>query len=221
VLVSFPLAGCIAAAKSAMALIGTRARDAHALLEEIVGYARKARKDGIVSLEKEIKTASDPFLSRAIMLGVDGIDSQAMRETLEFDLAEADERGEVPAKVFEAAGGYAPTVGILGAVLGLIHVMSNLSDVSKVGEGIAVAFVATIYGVGAANLLFLPAATKLKIRHHETMKLREMILEGAIAIQQGQNPKLIESKLQAFIHDAPPKKKDTVAADKQPAAATA
>jgi chemotaxis protein MotA len=219
VLVSFPMGAAIDAAKSAVTLIGTRARDAHALLEEIVGYARKARKDGIVSLEKEIKTASDPFLSRAIMLGVDGIDSQAMRETLEFDLAEAEERGEMPAKVFEAAGGYAPTIGILGAVLGLIHVMSNLSDVSKVGEGIAVAFVATIYGVGAANLLFLPAAAKLKINHRQTMKLREMILEGAIAIQQGQNPKLIESKLQAFIHTAPPKKEP--AADKQPAAATA
>ncbi len=218
VLISFPLSGVIHAGKAAMSLIGTKNRTPEALLDEILGYARKARKDGIVALDKEIKNASDPFLARAIMLGVDGIDSQAMRDALDFDLMEAEERGEMPAKVFEAAGGYSPTIGILGAVLGLIHVMSNLADVSKVGEGIAVAFVATIYGVGLANLMFLPAAAKLKILHREQMKLREMIVEGAIGILQGQNPKLIESKLRAFVHD---KHEPSTEPSKQPVTATA
>jgi chemotaxis protein MotA len=204
VLVSFPLSGVIRGTKSLIALFLDRGTDARTLIDEIIGYARKARKDGLVSLERDVKSSSNPLLSRALLLAVDGIDSQAMRETLDFDLAEVDEQGEIEEKVFEAAGGYAPTIGILGAVLGLIHVMSNLSDVGKVGEGIAVAFVATIYGVGAANLLFLPAAAKLKLKHRHEMKLREMIVEGAIAIQQGQNPKLIESKLSAFVHTATP-----------------
>jgi chemotaxis protein MotA len=131
---------------------------------------------------------------------VDGLDSKAITETLELEMHEMDEKGEVPPKVYEAAGGYCPTVGILGAVLGLIHVMSNLSDINKVGSGIAVAFVATIYGVGAANIVFLPAANKLKMKHRQVMIRNEMIMHGAIAIQQGENPKLIEGKLSVFVH---------------------
>lgn len=218
-LVSFPLSAVLAAAKGVLSLLADRTGDPHLLLEEIVGYAKKARKDGIIALEREVKNASDPFLARAMLLGVDGIDSQTMRETLDFDLAKMDEEGELPAKVFEAAGGYAPTIGILGAVLGLIHVMSNLSDVSKVGEGIAVAFVATIYGVGSANLFFLPAASKLKLRHRQEMKRREMIVEGALAIQQGQNPKLIEGTLSAFVDEAKTKAKAAAEKSAEPAAA--
>jgi chemotaxis protein MotA len=124
-----------------------------------------------------------------------------LQETLDLALAEVDEQGEAPAKVFEAAGGYSPTIGIVGAVLGLIHVMSNLSDVSKVGAGIAVAFVATIYGVASANLVFLPAANKLKLKHREHMRLCEMTQAGVLALQQGQSPRLIADRLAVFVGD--------------------
>ena len=200
VLVSFPMPAFLEGVKAIPKLFGNKGSDAQALQNEIIGYAQKARKQGIISLEAEVQSASNPFLKRAILMAVDGVDSKTMQETLELELTQAEEHGEIPAKVFEAAGGYAPTIGILGAVLGLIHVMSNLSDVSKVGEGIAVAFVATIYGVGSANIIFLPAANKLKVKNHEDVVLCEMMLSGAIAIQEGQNPKLIEEKLSAFVH---------------------
>jgi chemotaxis protein MotA len=206
VLVSYPMSVVMAGVKAIPQLFTNRGADARALLDEIVRYAQKARKEGIISLEAEAKNATDPFLRRAIVMAVDGVDSKTMRETLELELSEMDTHGELAAKTFESAGGYAPTVGILGAVLGLIHVMQNLSDVSKVGEGIAVAFVATIYGVGAANLVFLPAAGKIKVKHHAEMLLREMMMHGAVAIQEGQNPKLIEERLSAFVHDKHGKK---------------
>jgi chemotaxis protein MotA len=201
VLVSFPMHVVMAGVKALPRLFVNRGADARALLDEILRFAQKARKEGIIALESEAKSASDPFLRRAIVMAVDGVDSKTMRETLELELSEMDEHGELSAKTFESAGGYAPTIGILGAVLGLIHVMQNLSDVSKVGEGIAVAFVATIYGVGSANIVFLPAAGKIKVKHREAMILREMMMHGAVAIQEGQNPKLIEERLAAFVRE--------------------
>lgn len=200
VLVNYPLPIFLRGVKALSKLVGNSGTDPRTVLDEILRYAQKARKEGIISLEKEVESASDPFLKRALMMAVDGVDSKSIQETLELELTQLDEHGELEAKVFESAGGYAPTIGILGAVLGLIHVMSNLSDVSKVGEGIAVAFVATIYGVGSANILFLPAAGKLKVKHKEEMAVRELMMYGTLAIQEGQNPKLIEEKLQAFLH---------------------
>jgi chemotaxis protein MotA len=199
-LVGFPMEAFVRAVKALGQLFGNQAQDARALLEEIVRYAQIARREGIIALEEHVQKSTDPFFKKAFLMVVDGIDSKTIHETLELELAELDEQGEVPAKVYEAAGGYAPTIGILGAVLGLIHVMSNLSDVAKVGAGIAVAFVATIYGVGSANIVFLPAASKLKIKHRSQMILREMVMHGAIAIQQGENPKLIEGRLSCFLH---------------------
>jgi chemotaxis protein MotA len=201
VFVTYPMPIILRALKAVTQLFGNRSSNPRGLLDEIVHYAQKARKEGIISLESEAQKASDPFLKRAIIMAVDGVDSKTMRETLELEMQEMDEQGELSAKVYEAAGGYAPTIGILGAVLGLIHVMQNLSDVGKVGEGIAVAFVATIYGVGSANILFIPAGGKLKVKHRAEMVLREMMMHGAIAIQEGQNPKLIEEKLSAFLHE--------------------
>jgi chemotaxis protein MotA len=201
VFVTYPMPIVLRGFKAAAQIFGNRSSDARGLLDEIVRYAQKARKEGIISLEAEVRNASDPFLKRAILMAIDGVDSKTMHETLDLELTEMNEQGELSAKVYEAAGGYAPTIGILGAVLGLIHVMQNLSDVSKVGEGIAVAFVATIYGVGSANILFLPAGGKLKVKHREEMVLREMMMHGAIAIQEGQNPKLIEDKLSAFLQE--------------------
>ncbi len=200
VLVSFPMEAFLRAIKSLAALFGNEAADSQGLLDEIVRYANLARKEGIIALESEIQNTRDPFLKKAIMMIVDGVDSKSLQETLELELGQMDEHGEIPAKVFEAGGGYAPTIGIIGAVLGLIHVMSNLSDVAKVGEGIAVAFVATIYGVGLANIVLLPAATKLKLKHHEQMLRREMIMHGALAIQQGQNPRIFVDRLSVFLH---------------------
>jgi len=199
-MVGFPMEDFVRALKSIALFFGNKAADSGALLEEIVRYAQIARREGIIALEEHVQKATDPFFKKAFLMVVDGIDSKSIAETLELELHELDEKGEVPAKVFEAAGGYCPTVGILGAVLGLIHVMSNLSDIEKVGSGIAVAFVATIYGVGAANLVCLPAANKLKMKHRAEMVQREMIMHGAIAIQQGENPKLIEGKLSVFVH---------------------
>jgi len=199
-MVGFPLEDFVRALKSVALFFGNKASDSRALLEEIVRYAQIARREGIIALEDHVQKATDPFFKRAFLMVVDGVDSKTISETLELELHEMDEHGEVPAKVFEAAGGYCPTVGILGAVLGLIHVMSNLSDIDKVGAGIAVAFVATIYGVGAANIVCLPAANKLKMKHRQDMVRNEMIMHGAIAIQQGENPKLIEGKLSVFVH---------------------
>jgi chemotaxis protein MotA len=141
---------------------------------------------------------SDPFLGRALMMAVDGADSAAMRDALETSIGQMEEEGEDIAKVFETAGGYAPTIGIIGAVLGLIQVMSHLSDIEKVGEGIATAFVATIYGVGFANIVCLPVGGKLKLRNREAVAVKGMMLEGALAIQEGMNPKLVRERLSSL-----------------------
>lgn len=200
VLVSFPMDAFVQAVKAMGKVFGNKSDDAHALLEEIVNYANLARKEGIIALEGVVQNAQNPFLKKAILMIVDGVDSKTLQETLELELDRMDEQGELPAKVFEAGGGYSPTIGIIGAVLGLIHVMSNLSDVAKVGEGIAVAFVATIYGVGLANIVLLPAANKLKLKHHEQMMMREMIMHGALAILEGQNPRIFVDRLSVFLH---------------------
>jgi chemotaxis protein MotA len=176
-------------------------RDPGRLIEEIVEYAQKARRDGIISLELVIEDSPEPFLKKAMMMAIDGADSKSMRDNLELIIDRAEEDKEHVAKVWESAGGFAPTIGIIGAVLGLIHVMQNLADVSAVGGGIAVAFVATIYGVSLANLLFLPAAAKLKLRARNEIILLELMMEGALAIQEGMKPNLVREKLAAFHHE--------------------
>lgn len=161
--------------------------------------AIKARRDGIMSLEDETDRIADPFMRRGLMLAVDGTNPSTLRGMLDAESLARDDLDETPARVFESAGGYAPTIGILGAVLGLIHVMENLTDPNKLGAGIAVAFVATIYGVGSANLMFLPIASKLRNRALRNAKRRELILEGILAIQEGLNPRLIDQKLRGLI----------------------
>ncbi|GMV43210.1 MAG: flagellar motor protein MotA [Myxococcales bacterium] len=173
-------------------------------IEHVVRLAQKARKDGIISLEKDAEEIDDPFFKRILNLAVDGTDSRQLRDIADIELGQAEHHGMLPAKFWENAGGYAPTVGILGAVLGLIHVMENLADPSKLGSGIAVAFVATVYGVGSANLLFLPISLKLKERAAAQMALREMTLEGIVAIVDGENPRLIEQKLRGYVQSHGP-----------------
>jgi chemotaxis protein MotA len=178
------------------------------LLAELIAYSAKARKTGLVSLEDDTDQMTDPFLRKAVILAVDGTDLQEIRAVMELEMMLAEQQAESEAKVFESAGGYAPTIGIIGAVLGLIQVMKNLANIDEVGHGIAVAFVATVYGVGSANLLFLPAASKIKARAHAETRRREMILEGVSGIVEGLNPKLIQSRLAAFLTiEAAPKPK--------------
>ena len=172
------------------------------LLEEILKYAAKARKEGIVSLEQDAESAKDPFLRKAMNLAVDGTDIQQIRKIMDLEIALLEREGEAESKVFDAAGGYAPTIGIIGAVLGLIQVMKNLANIDEVGRGIAVAFVATIYGVGAANIFFLPAANKLRARSQTAVEARELILEGVVSIAEGMHPKLIRSQLEAYVTPA-------------------
>ncbi|MFH0810335.1 MAG: flagellar motor protein [Pseudomonadota bacterium] len=203
VCVSFPLKNVIGALKGIVGVIKEPGLNPVSLIKQINFFANKARREGILSLEKELGSVTDPFLKKAIMLAIDGVEPKLIRETMETDLQYLEEYGSYNEKIFEAAGGYAPTVGILGAVLGLIHVMENLSDPSMLGEGIAVAFVATVYGVGLANLLFLPIGNKLKIRHRQHMIVKEMMLEGVVAVSVGENPRLIEDKLKSFLSEMP------------------
>lgn len=168
------------------------------LIDEIIGYATKARRNGLVSLERDAEDASNPFLKKALTLAVDGCDLQDLRRMMELEMEMAESRADAEARVFESAGGYAPTIGIIGAVLGLIQVMKKLADTEQVGHGIAVAFVATVYGVGVANLFFLPAANKIRARAQQVTEMEELMLEGVCGIVEGLNPKLIRSKLEAF-----------------------
>jgi chemotaxis protein MotA len=168
------------------------------VIDEIIDYATAARKNGIVSLEQQAAAIEDPFLRKALGLAVDGIETGNIRDIMELEISLAEQHADAEAKVFESAGGYAPTIGIIGAVLGLIQVMKNLANIEEVGRGIAVAFVATIYGVGLANLFLLPAANKLKARARQKTQTRELMLEGVLSIAEGLNQKLIRMKLEAY-----------------------
>mgnify|MGYP000588423263 CR=1 FL=1 len=177
-----------------------------------IGYSCVRRSTRLLIIRSMLaEGASDPFLRKALMMVIDGADSSAVRETLEIAISQEEEHGEHYVKAFEAAGGYCPTVGIIGAVLGLIHVMSNLSDINAVGSGIAAAFVATIYGVAAANIIFLPLAGRIKLRLRDQMTARNLMLSGVLAVQAGMNPKLVRERLSEFLsHDD--KKKAAAAA---------
>jgi chemotaxis protein MotA len=167
-------------------------------IEDLIVYATKARKSGLVALEGEVLEIADPFLRKALTLGVDGTDLQEIRNMMQLDIDLAESRAMAEARVFESAGGYSPTIGIIGAVMGLIQVMKNLANIEEVGHGIAVAFVATVYGVGLANIFLLPAATKIKARIERECELKQLKLEGVASIVEGLNPKLIRSKLEAY-----------------------
>ena len=171
-----------------------------ALIEEISKYAADARRNGLVSLESTCTTIEDPFLKKALTLAVDGADLAELRKMMELEMQNDEHRAESEAKVFESAGGYAPTIGIIGAVMGLIQVMKNLANIDEVGHGIAVAFVATVYGVAIANIFLLPAATKIKARAAHDLHMAELKLEGVIGIAEGLNPTMLRAKLEAFDH---------------------
>jgi chemotaxis protein MotA len=207
VLVTNPLSVVLRAFAASGNVFLERTTSVSEAIELMIGYAGKARKNGIVSLETESQVVPDPFLRKALGLAVDGTDLQELRKMMETDILLAEEGAEAEAKVWEAAGGYAPTIGIIGAVMGLIQVMKHLEDIKEVGHGIAVAFVATVYGVGSANILFLPMANKLRSRAKAAARLRDMTLEGVVGIVEGLNPTLIRLKLESYADGSTPAKK--------------
>ncbi len=171
-------------------------------IQEIIKFAQKARKEGIISLEKEARTASDPVLRMGLEALSDGTDPTLVREMMENQLEQLENKINASAKVWESAGGYSPTFGIIGAVMGLIQVMQNLTDPSKLGAGIAVAFVATIYGLFAANLVFIPSSSRIKYKYQKVFLKLTIMIEGVLSIQSGESPALIERKLQTFLLDS-------------------
>jgi chemotaxis protein MotA len=201
VMVQFPLSAVLGAAKQMVKVFTGTPPDGESSLKQLIDFANKARRSGIVSLDREVSSVQDPYMRQALTLAVD-TDPVELRKIMQLELdnqADAEER--IP-EVFESAGGFAPTIGIIGAVLGLIQVMQHLDNIDEVGRGIAVAFVATVYGVATANLFFLPAAGKLKLRLHEELMVKQMVLEGVVSILEGLNPRMMELKLRTFLAES-------------------
>ena len=204
VMLQYPLATVLRAAKSLARVFFNKEPEGAAVVAQLVTFANKARRSGIVSLDQDLGSVHDPFLKQALMLAVDGTEPAELRKIMQLDIDNSSEAEERIPQVFESAGGFSPTVGIIGAVLGLIQVMQHLDNITEVGRGIAVAFVATIYGVAFANLLYLPSAGKLKIRHREEERHKELMLEGVISILEGMNPRMVELKLKTFLAEQKP-----------------
>jgi chemotaxis protein MotA len=208
VLVGNPFADVVAAGRELKNVFFEPGGSNQAMLEQLIVFATKARRNGIVSLEQDAERIEDPFLRKAINLAIDVAELTELKHTMHLDQEMEERRMLSRSKVFESAGGYSPTIGIIGAVLGLIQVMQHLQDIDQVGRGIAVAFVATIYGVGSANLLFLPWAGKLRIRMRERQVIQEMTLEAVLAILEGVNPRAVEMQLNTYM--ASPSPRDAV-----------
>ena len=169
------------------------------VISQVTAWSHIARREGLLALENTMNQVKDDFVRKGLQLLVDGAEPERLREVMEVEINTFEEQMKLSARIWEAAGGYSPTIGIMGAVLGLIHVMENLTEPSKLGAGIAVAFVATIYGVGLANLVFLPMSNKLKAHINRLIVQREMIVDGLLGIANGDNPRIIESRLQGYI----------------------
>jgi chemotaxis protein MotA len=199
VLVQFPLPIVMQAVAQLKDVFLSKKSESDALVQNLLRYALKARKEGILSLDAELAKIQDPFLKESLMLAIDGVKAHELRKMMELQLDYRGEKDENVAKVFESAGGFAPTIGIIGAVLGLIQVMQHLQDINEVGKGIAVAFVATIYGVASANLFFLPCAGKLRIKTRERQVVQEMTLEAILSIVEGVNPRALEMQLRRYM----------------------
>jgi chemotaxis protein MotA len=198
-LVQFPLSVTLNGFKAVLRVFLEPKINNKLVIQEIIRLANKARKEGVISLESDTENINDLFLKKALTMAMDGVEPKVLRETMELEISNLEEEGEQPIKFWQAAGGYSPTMGILGAVLGLIHVMENLADPSRLGAGIAVAFVATVYGIGLANLAYLPIAGKLRLRAKASLVGKEIMLVGVISILEGENPRLIEDKLRSYL----------------------
>lgn len=202
VMVNYPMAIFLKAIGNAKMVFFNVHVDTKGTIAKIVELATLSRKQGLLALEGQLKTMTDPFLKKGVQLVVDGTEAKAIRDILEVEVEVFEEENNLTGKVYESLGGYSPTVGILGAVLGLIHVMENLADPSKLGGGIATAFVATVYGVGAANLFFLPMGGKIKLKTKELVLSRTVIIEGLVSLAQAENPKMIEEKLNGYLPES-------------------
>lgn len=177
-------------------------KDISELIETIISLAKKARQEGLLSLEEELKRNDlDDFLKRGLTLVIDGLDINLIKNMMDLDMYLFEQKVKKEISIFQSAGGYAPTMGIIGTVMGLVHVLGNLSSPDKLGPSIAVAFIATLYGVSSANLLWLPIAEKLKQKAESERLEKELIIEGILSIQQGENPKIIEEKLFVFLEN--------------------
>jgi chemotaxis protein MotA len=183
--------------------------DAQAAIQQMVKLAEKARRDGLLALEDDLEGIDDPFTRKGVQLVIDGTDSDLLHSILESELDGMAERHAANTHVFAVAGGFAPTLGIIGTVLSLVHVLENLSSPSSLGHSIAGAFIATLYGVGSANIVFLPVANKLKELASGEMSFRQMQLEAILSIQAGDNPRMLAEKLEAFL---PPSTRSAAAA---------
>jgi len=176
-----------------------KAKDPMETINELVALATTARREGILALEEKIETYDDEFFKNGIRLVVDGVDPDLVRSMLETELSFIEQRHEKGVQPLDQAGGFAPTMGIIGTVMGLVHVLGNLDDVSSLGPQIATAFIATLYGVASANVIYLPMATKLKNRSKQEVLIRELMIEGILSIQAGENPNILGQKLKAFL----------------------
>ena len=199
VMVQFPFAVLKQALGQLKAVFMGKKDPAAQLIDDMTRYAVRARRNGLMSLEAELESIQEPFLKKAMTLAVDGTHSPDLRQRMEFEMDNEADREDLIPKVFEAAGGFAPTIGIIGAVIGLIQVMQRLQNINEVGKGIAVAFVATIYGVGSANILFLPCAGRIKILMRRKQMLRELILDGVISMVDKVNPRVFEAKFATYL----------------------
>lgn len=199
VITSFPLADLKKFPKWIKTAFTSKPYGTAEAYETLVRFAEKARREGLLSLEQELETITDRFTRQGMQLVIDGTDPEITREILESNIAVLEKRHHVGIAVFEAAGGFAPTMGIIGTVMGLVKVLGNLSDPSALSESIASAFIATLYGVSSANLLWLPIASKLKMKDKAEVSAMEMVLDGILSIQAGENPSILKEKLKTHI----------------------
>ncbi|VAX10850.1 Flagellar motor rotation protein MotA [hydrothermal vent metagenome] len=199
ILLQTPIRDFLHALRLASTVFIPPTQDMNASIDKLIRWSNIARKEGLLGLESVVEEEPDLFMRKGMELLVDGSEPEVIRNILEVDLDNQEHKDLAAARVFEGMGGYAPTIGIIGAVMGLIHVMQNLADPSKLGDGIATAFVATIYGVGLANLFLLPFGNKMKSHAINRSQYREMIIEGVVSIAEGENPRNIEFKLQGYL----------------------
>jgi chemotaxis protein MotA len=200
-LVSFPTQDLKKALAMLPALFRNVDLDVRPTIDEIIRIATIARKEGVLAVEGQRESIQNPLFRKTIKYVIDGFEPNTVKEIIDTEIYLAFEEEEAAGKVYEGAGGYSPTIGIIGAVLGLIHVMSMLNDPSKIGEGIAVAFVATVYGVGIANLFLIPMGTKLKRKAAQKMLTKEVVKLGVVGIQEGLNPHFLQEKLEVFVEE--------------------
>ena len=198
-MISFPLSAVIGLAGVVKNAFLGKKEDMGEIIRRLVSFAEKARREGLLALEDEVQGVDDPFLKKGIQLAIDGTDPELVREIMQTDIEFLGSRHHDGANFFATMGGFAPTLGVIGTVAGLVHMLANLSDPGSMGPSIAAAFIATLYGVSSANLIFLPLSNKLKATSHEEVLAREIVTEGILSIQAGDNPRIVEEKLKAFL----------------------